>query len=54
MNTSLLARRRDNALAAIFGRGDRILIGMVHLLPLPGSPEYDGGGMAAILATSRS
>ncbi|MCB1499262.1 MAG: BtpA/SgcQ family protein [Bauldia sp.] len=38
------------ALEAIFGRADRVLIGMVHLLPLPGSPDYDGGGMEPIVA----
>jgi uncharacterized protein len=45
-----LARRRDDALSAVFGRGDRVLIGMVHLLPLPGSPEYDGTGVGPIVA----
>jgi hypothetical protein len=27
----------------IFGRLDHVLIGVVHLLPLPGSPDYAGG-----------
>ena len=49
LKTPLLAHRRENALAAIFGRADRVLIGMVHLLPLPGSPDYDGGGVATIM-----
>jgi uncharacterized protein len=37
-----VARERDNALKAIFGRGERVLIGVVHLLPLPGSPDQIG------------
>jgi membrane complex biogenesis BtpA family protein len=43
-----VARRSDNALKAIFGRDTRVLIGVVHLLPLPGSPDYAGGGAEAI------
>src|SRR5262249_4572999 len=41
-------RDRGNALKTIFGRTDDVLIGVVHLLPLPGSPDYDGSGVAAI------
>lgn len=37
-----MAPERDNALKAIFGRGERVLIGVVHLLPLPGSPDHIG------------
>jgi len=44
-----LASRRDNALGAIFGRTDHVLIGMVHLDPLPGAPDYHGGGIGPIL-----
>ncbi|MBV9288979.1 MAG: BtpA/SgcQ family protein [Hyphomicrobiales bacterium] len=43
-----VARARSNALTEIFGRPDRILIGVVHLLALPGSPDYGGGGPEAI------
>jgi membrane complex biogenesis BtpA family protein len=43
-----VARVRANALMEIFGRQDRVLIGVVHLLPLPGSPEYAGGGPDSI------
>src|SRR5258708_4886187 len=50
LKTPLCARRKENALTAIFGRADRVLIGMVHLLPLPGSPEYAGKGVAPIIA----
>jgi hypothetical protein len=45
-----LARERKHALEAIFGHRDRVLIGMLHLLPLPGTPDYAGGGIAPILA----
>jgi uncharacterized protein len=43
-----VARTSGNALKAIFGRETRVLIGVVHLLPLPGSPDYAGGGAEAI------
>jgi membrane complex biogenesis BtpA family protein len=45
-----VARGRENSLTAIFGRRDRVLIGVVHLLPLPASPDYSGGGVEAIYA----
>ena len=45
-----VARARENPLTAIFGRPDHVLIGVVHLLPLPGSPDYSGGGVEAIYA----
>lgn len=37
-------RPKPHALQAIFGRR-KVVIGMVHLLALPGSPAYDGAGM---------
>ena len=37
-----VARERDHALKAIFGRAHGVLIGVVHLLPLPGSPDHRG------------
>lgn len=37
----------DDALRALFGR-PKALIGVVHLLPLPGAPRYDGAGVSAI------
>jgi membrane complex biogenesis BtpA family protein len=49
MSASPVADHRDNALTLIFGRGKGVLIGMIHLLPIPGSPNYRGGGMRAIL-----
>src|ERR1700691_4627934 len=45
-----VARARDNTLTSIFGRPNRVLIGVVHLLPLPASPDYSGGGVEAIYA----
>jgi predicted TIM-barrel enzyme len=34
---------RENALKVLFGRPNGVLIGVVHLLPLPGSPDFAGG-----------
>jgi uncharacterized protein len=45
-----VARARDHTLTAIFGRPNRVLIGVVHLIPLPGSPDYSGGGVEPIYA----
>lgn len=49
MSGSPVADHRDNALSAIFGRKRGVLIGMIHLLPIPASPGYRGGGMRPIL-----
>jgi uncharacterized protein len=43
-----IARDRGHALKEIFGRTENVLVGVVHLLPLPGSPDYRDGGAAAI------
>jgi uncharacterized protein len=43
-----VAPEHDSALKGIFGRPNRVLIGVVHLLPLPASPDYAGGGVEAI------
>jgi membrane complex biogenesis BtpA family protein len=48
--TPSVARARENALKALFGRPSRVLIGVVHLLPLPGSPEFAGGEAEPIYA----
>jgi membrane complex biogenesis BtpA family protein len=45
-----VAPARENALKAIFGRPNRVLIGVVHLLPLPAAPDYSGGGVEPIYA----
>jgi membrane complex biogenesis BtpA family protein len=42
-------RPRPHALEAIFGRR-KVVIGVIHLRPLPGAPAYDGEGMRAIVA----
>ena len=43
-----VARNRGSTLQDIFGHAEGVLIGVVHLLPLPGSPDYEGGGAGAI------
>ena len=43
-----VARERGNALKEIFGRADGVLIGVVHLLPLPGSPDHRGSEVEPI------
>ena len=45
---STVARDRANALKEIFGRTERVLIGVVHLLPLPGSPDHRGSEVEPI------
>ena len=45
---STVARARSNALEQVFGRKERVLIGVVHLLPLPGSPDYSDSGVEPI------
>ena len=45
-----VARDRESALKALFGRSNAVLIGVVHLLPLPGSPDYSGDGVEPIYA----
>ena len=41
-------RGKPNALAAIFGR-PKVVIGVIHALPLPGAPAYDGQPMQDIV-----
>src|ERR1700729_3419278 len=48
MSAPSVGSNRGNALKQIFGRSEGILIGVVHLAPLPGSPDYLGGGATAI------
>jgi len=48
MSAPSVARNRGAALQAIFGRAEEVLIGVVHLLPLPGAPDYEGGGAGAV------
>ena len=44
-------RPKPNAIQALFGR-PKVVIGVIHLPALPGSPEYDGQDMEAIIATA--
>lgn len=37
-----VAHKRENALKAIFDRDRSVLIGVVHLAPLPGAPDHVG------------
>jgi membrane complex biogenesis BtpA family protein len=48
MSSASVVRPRDNALQSLFGRASGVVIGVVHLLPLPGAPEHDGGPVQAI------
>src|SRR5437588_3310799 len=43
-----VARGRDHALKTIFGRTNGVLIGVVHLLPLPGAPDHAGNEVEPI------
>ena len=45
-----VARGRGDALAAIFGKSRGVLIGVVHLLALPGAPDYEDRGVEPIYA----
>src|ERR1700704_1603091 len=49
-----VAPSKKHAFDEIFGRKRHILIGVVHLLPLPGSPAYQGGGIKTILERART
>ncbi len=42
-------RPKSNAIAALFG-GTKAVVGVIHLLPLPGSPGYAGQSMEALTA----
>jgi len=44
---------KPDALAELFP-ADRVVIGTVHLLPLPGSPQYNGRGLDDILRRALS
>jgi uncharacterized protein len=47
MAPSPVFRPKPNVIAAMFARR-KAVIGVIHLLPLPGSPGYDGRPVAAI------
>ena len=42
-----VSRQRENAILKIFQKA-KVAIGVVHRLPMPGSPRYDGGPVEAI------
>jgi uncharacterized protein len=42
-------RPKPHALEALYGRR-KVVIGVIHLLPLPGAPEYEGQPMDALVA----
>jgi membrane complex biogenesis BtpA family protein len=41
--------RRYEEFHALFGGVRKPIVGMIHLMPLPGSPIYDGGGLDPII-----
>lgn len=49
MSTQPVGQIGGDAITAIFGRS-KAIIGVVHLLPLPGSPRFDGEAVEAIYA----
>lgn len=49
MNSRSVFQPKTNAVQDTFGRA-RAVIGVIHCLPLPGSPAYDGEAAEAILA----
>ncbi len=48
MTAGPVAPARPQALEAIFGKRSRVLIGVVHARPLPGSPGYRGEPVEAL------
>jgi membrane complex biogenesis BtpA family protein len=46
-------RAKPHAIQTIFGRR-KAVIGVIHLRPLPGAPEYDGESMDSLLAHALS
>ncbi|HEX4765625.1 MAG TPA: BtpA/SgcQ family protein [Lichenihabitans sp.] len=53
MTASPISSTSGNAIEALFGR-PKALIGVVHLMPLPGAPRYEDGGVEAIYARALS
>lgn len=48
MTAAPVAPTRPPALETIFGKSARVLIGVIHARPLPGSPAYEGEPVQAI------
>ena len=51
MSAKPVYRVKPNAIQTLFGRRQAV-IGMIHLRPLPGAPEYDGESVDAILGVA--
>ncbi len=51
MTAAPVFRPRPHALEAIFGRR-KVVIGVIHLPALPGSPDYEGGPMPELTAAA--
>ncbi len=49
MSPDPVFRTKDNALHELFGRPRNVVIGVVHCLPLPGSPAYEGQDVERII-----
>jgi membrane complex biogenesis BtpA family protein len=47
MTEKSIHRRKDDALVTLFGRR-KVVIGVIHAPPLPGSPEYQGAETATL------
>lgn len=47
-SSNVVSDRPASALADLFGRSRQVLIGVVHLLPLPGAPRFDGQAVEMI------
>jgi len=45
--TKPIGQVAGDAITSLFGR-TKVVIGVVHLAPLPGAPRYEGGGVEAI------
>jgi uncharacterized protein len=43
-----VSSNRGDALETLFGKARGVLIGVVHLLPLPGAPDFEAGGVEPI------
>ena len=51
MSAKPVYRVKPNAIETLFGRRQAV-IGMIHLRPLPGAPDYDGESLDAILGVA--
>lgn len=49
---NLISEEKENAIRKIFNK-DKVVIGMIHAKPLPGSPRYRGESMEEIIKFSK-